>query len=129
MVTLPSTCSLIITLHFLRAYVIMEFVFRSKHARISFLCGSGITQKMFGIKELISSLIDVGIVIETGIDLHLESEIMKADLEKKTVTTSTGEVYQYGTLLVATGSTVSLYFNFFSMLTFKGLRGLIWATR
>jgi monodehydroascorbate reductase (NADH) len=42
---------------------------------------------------------------EKGIDLHLESEIVKADLEKKTVTTSTGEVYQYGTLLLATGST------------------------
>lgn len=84
---------------------------------------------MFGIKELISLLIDIGIVIETGIDLHLESEIVKADLEKKTVTTATGEVYQYGTLLLATGSTVSLHFSSFSLLTFKGLRGLIWDSR
>lgn len=65
----------------------------------------------FGIKELILSLIGIGIVIGTGIDLHLETEIVKADLEKKTVTTSTGEVYEYGTLLLATGSTVSLHYN------------------
>lgn len=83
---------------------------------------------MFVIKEFISSLIDVSVVIEIGIDLHLETEIVKADVEKKTVETSTGEVYQYGTLLVATGSTVSLQF-IFSMSTFIGLRGLTWASR
>lgn len=33
---------------------------------------------------------------------------MKADVENKTVTTDKGDVYQYGTLLVATGSTVSV---------------------
>ncbi len=42
-----------------------------------------------------------------GIDLHLSTEIVKADVENKTVTTAAGVTYQYGTLIVATGATVS----------------------
>ncbi|KAG0609671.1 hypothetical protein M758_7G005200 [Ceratodon purpureus] len=42
---------------------------------------------------------------EKGIELKLETEIVKADVENKTVTTDKGEVYEYGTLLLATGST------------------------
>jgi hypothetical protein len=33
---------------------------------------------------------------------------VKADVKNKTVTTNKGDVFQYGTLLVATGSTVSV---------------------
>jgi NADH dehydrogenase FAD-containing subunit len=33
---------------------------------------------------------------------------VKADVKNKTVTTNNGDVFQYGTLLVATGSTVSV---------------------
>lgn len=35
---------------------------------------------------------------------------MKADVKNKTVTTDKGDIYQYGTLLLATGSTVSVLF-------------------
>ncbi|KAG0602818.1 hypothetical protein M758_10G043500 [Ceratodon purpureus] len=42
---------------------------------------------------------------EKGIELKLDTKIVKADVENKTVTTDKGDVYQYGTLLVATGST------------------------
>uniref|UniRef100_A0A7I4AYM5 monodehydroascorbate reductase (NADH) n=1 Tax=Physcomitrium patens TaxID=3218 RepID=A0A7I4AYM5_PHYPA len=42
---------------------------------------------------------------EKGIELKLESEIVKADLENKTLTTDKGDVYSYGTLVIATGST------------------------
>lgn len=45
-------------------------------------------------------------LIRSGIELKLETEIVKADVENKTVTTDKGDVYQYGSLLVATGSTV-----------------------
>ncbi|CAK9213728.1 unnamed protein product [Sphagnum troendelagicum] len=40
-----------------------------------------------------------------GIDLPLSTEIVKADVENKTVTTAAGVTYQYGTLIVATGAT------------------------
>ena len=33
---------------------------------------------------------------------------MKADVENKTVTTDKGAVYEYGTLILATGSTVGV---------------------
>lgn len=33
---------------------------------------------------------------------------MKADLENKTLTTDKGDVYSYGTLVIATGSTVGV---------------------
>jgi monodehydroascorbate reductase (NADH) len=42
---------------------------------------------------------------EKGIELKLESEIVKADLENKSLTTDKGDVYSYGTLVIATGST------------------------
>lgn len=44
----------------------------------------------------------------SGIELKLETEIVKADVDAKTVTTDKGEVYAYGTLLIATGSTVGV---------------------
>lgn len=50
---------------------------------------------------------------EKGIELKLETEIVKADLENKTVTTDKGDVYKYGSLLIATGST------FFNLADFK----------
>jgi NAD(P)H-nitrite reductase large subunit len=46
-------------------------------------------------------------VANAGIDLHLSTEIVKADVENKTVTTAAGVTYHYGTLIVATGATVS----------------------
>jgi len=42
-----------------------------------------------------------------GIDLHLSSEIAKADTKSKTITTAAGKTFAYGSLLIATGSTVS----------------------
>jgi len=42
---------------------------------------------------------------EKGIELKLETEIVKADVEKKTVTTDKGDVYKYESLILATGST------------------------
>jgi len=41
-----------------------------------------------------------------GIELKLETEIVEADVENKTVTTNKGDVYTYESLLIATGSTV-----------------------
>ncbi|KAJ7554972.1 hypothetical protein O6H91_05G017900 [Diphasiastrum complanatum] len=40
-----------------------------------------------------------------GIDLILGTEVVKADVASKTLTTAYGAVYKYGTTLVATGST------------------------
>jgi monodehydroascorbate reductase (NADH) len=42
---------------------------------------------------------------EKGIELKLETEIVKADVKNKTVTTDKGDVYKYGTIIIATGST------------------------
>ncbi|XP_024385327.1 monodehydroascorbate reductase, seedling isozyme [Physcomitrium patens] len=42
---------------------------------------------------------------EKGIELKLETEIVKADVENKTLTTNKGDIYEYGTLILATGST------------------------
>lgn len=43
-----------------------------------------------------------------GIDLHLSTEIAKADTKSKTITTTKGDTFEYGSLLIATGSTVSI---------------------
>lgn len=42
---------------------------------------------------------------DNGIDLHLSSEIAKADTKSKTITTAQGKTFEYGSLLIATGST------------------------
>ncbi|KAG0612700.1 hypothetical protein M758_6G046800 [Ceratodon purpureus] len=42
---------------------------------------------------------------DNGIDLHLNSEIAKADTKSKTITTAAGKTFEYGSLLIATGST------------------------
>ncbi|KAJ7554970.1 hypothetical protein O6H91_05G017900 [Diphasiastrum complanatum] len=42
---------------------------------------------------------------QNGIDLILGTEVVKADVASKTLTTAYGAVYKYGTTLVATGST------------------------
>ncbi|KAJ7562759.1 hypothetical protein O6H91_03G083300 [Diphasiastrum complanatum] len=42
---------------------------------------------------------------EKGIDLILDTEVVKADVASKTLTTTSGSVYKYGTAIVATGST------------------------
>lgn len=34
---------------------------------------------------------------------------MKADVENKTLTTNKGDIYEYGTLILATGSTVGIF--------------------
>ena len=46
------------------------------------------------------------LVWQLGIDLHLDTEVVKADMKSKTVTTATGDTYNYENLLIATGSTV-----------------------
>lgn len=43
---------------------------------------------------------------DNGIDLHLSTEIAKADTKSKTITTTSGDTFEYGSLLIATGSTV-----------------------
>lgn len=49
-------------------------------------------------------LVDVG----AGIELVLSTEIVKADIHSKSLTSATGQVYKFDTLIIATGSTVSL---------------------
>ena len=41
-----------------------------------------------------------------GIELLLETEIVKADLASKTLVSGTGQVFKYQTLIAATGSSV-----------------------
>ncbi|KAG6412112.1 hypothetical protein SASPL_124780 [Salvia splendens] len=43
---------------------------------------------------------------EKGISLILSTEIVKADLASKTLTSAAGEIFKYQTLIIATGSTV-----------------------
>ncbi|XP_078447412.1 monodehydroascorbate reductase-like [Wolffia australiana] len=43
---------------------------------------------------------------EKGIELILSTEIVKADLAGKSLTSSSGEIFKYDTLIIATGSTV-----------------------
>ncbi|PON36845.1 FAD/NAD-linked reductase [Trema orientale] len=43
---------------------------------------------------------------EEGISLFLNTEIVKADISSKALTTSTGRIFKYQTLIIATGSTV-----------------------
>lgn len=42
----------------------------------------------------------------TGISLILNTEIVKADLTSKTLTTAAGETFKYQILIIATGSSV-----------------------
>ncbi|KAL0783898.1 hypothetical protein Bca101_000143 [Brassica carinata] len=44
---------------------------------------------------------------DNGIELLLETEIVKADLASKTLVSGTGQVFKYQTLIAATGSSVS----------------------
>lgn len=54
-----------------------------------------------------------------GISLILSTEIVKADLTSKTLVSAAGESFTYQTLVIATGSTVSLMeFVLFSVITF-----------
>lgn len=46
------------------------------------------------------------LALQLGIDLHLDTEVVKADMKSKIVTTATGDTYNYANLLIATGSTV-----------------------
>lgn len=43
---------------------------------------------------------------EKGVQLHLSTEIVKADLAAKSLTSAKGETFKYQTLVIATGSTV-----------------------
>lgn len=43
-----------------------------------------------------------------GVQLHLSTEIVKADLAAKSLTSAKGETFKYQTLVIATGSTVRL---------------------
>lgn len=47
----------------------------------------------------------------SGIELILSTEIVKADLPSKTLTSAAGETFTYETLLIATGSSVSSQCN------------------
>ncbi|XP_047338073.1 monodehydroascorbate reductase 1, peroxisomal-like [Impatiens glandulifera] len=44
--------------------------------------------------------------VEKGIELILNTEIVKADLASKTLTSATGETFKYQSLIIATGSNV-----------------------
>jgi monodehydroascorbate reductase (NADH) len=48
----------------------------------------------------------------SGIELVLSTEIVKADLASKTLTSAAGDTFTYETLLIATGSSVSSHCNF-----------------
>lgn len=48
------------------------------------------------------------IFIVAGIELILSTEIVKADLASKTLVSAAGETFTYHTLVIATGSTVSI---------------------
>lgn len=48
-------------------------------------------------------------MVISGILLVLSTEIVKADLASKTLTSAAGEIFKYQILLIATGSTVSFY--------------------
>jgi len=43
-----------------------------------------------------------------GVQLHLSTEIVKADLAAKSLTSAKGDTFKYQTLVIATGSTVRL---------------------
>ena len=43
-----------------------------------------------------------------GIELILNTEIVKVDLANKTLESSAGHVFTYGTLVIATGATVRI---------------------
>ena len=43
-----------------------------------------------------------------GIELILNTEIVKVDLANKTLESSAGYVFTYGTLIIATGATVRI---------------------
>jgi len=49
-----------------------------------------------------------------GIELILSTEIVKADLSLKSLTSAAGETFKYEILIIATGSTV----NFLELKTF-----------
>ena len=46
-----------------------------------------------------------------GIELILSTEIVKADLSTKTLTSAAGATFTYDVLLIATGSSVCIYFS------------------
>jgi hypothetical protein len=50
------------------------------------------------------------IAANARIDLHLSTKIVNANVENKIATTTVGVTYQYGTLIVAIGTTMSLAF-------------------
>jgi monodehydroascorbate reductase (NADH) len=61
---------------------------------------------------------------EKGIELFLSTEIVKADLSTKTLTSAAGAAFTYEILLIATGSSVCLYFLSVSHAFF----GYLWMT-
>lgn len=44
----------------------------------------------------------------TGITLFLSTDIVKADLASKTLVSAAGDTFKYESLIIATGSTVSI---------------------
>ena len=46
-----------------------------------------------------------------GIELILSTEIVKADLSTKTLASAAGATFTYDVLLIATGSSVCIYFS------------------
>lgn len=44
-----------------------------------------------------------------GIELILSTEIVQADLAAKTLLSAAGEIFNYDILIIATGSTVSIF--------------------
>lgn len=49
----------------------------------------------------------INLTFSAGIELILRTEIVKADLGSKALTSATDETFKYDTLIIATGSTVS----------------------
>jgi NAD(P)H-nitrite reductase large subunit len=60
-----------------------------------------------GLQQLSDVRLQIKLMI-AGIQLLLSTEIVKADLAAKSLTSAKGETFNYQTLVIATGSSVSL---------------------
>lgn len=61
-----------------------------------------------------SSFASNQIYMTVGIELVLSTEIVKADLFSKSLTSAAGEIFKFDNLIIATGSTVSFVIVIFS---------------
>jgi len=64
----------------------------------------------YGCYVMLLDTDDIYYNLSAGIELILSTEIVKADLSTKTLTSAAGANFTYEILLIATGSSVCLYF-------------------